>query len=291
MRSRVVRVVLSGLMTGLIIGALLTGLSPAPEAAADDCPPGQTLSVGYTNDMGITVAGGKCIPEDQVPGTVEYGYVYTKLCQANVPDNCAPRPCEAEGVPTPSYLFAVTRVTLATGVSEAMGGGCYTTKNDPPKVTPGDVLTALKNVPIATSAITVQPPGGRTLVNFKTIVASDAAPFEVDVPIFDQNVHLWIKPVTWTWNFGDGSDPLVRENGGVRWATGVAMSEINEDTFTFHEYTQPTTFDIGLAVTWTADYQVGSAPPRTVPGSVDITSPTVPIEAVEATPQLVEGVS
>jgi hypothetical protein len=290
MRSDAIRIALAGLMVVVGVAPAVAG-NTTEAAAAADCPPGERPSVPYTDDKGLVVTGGKCIPGDRVPGSIEFTYVYTKLCQANVPDDCAPRPCEAEGVPTPSYLFAVSRMTLATGITESMGGGCYTTKNDPPKVKPGDVLKALQQVPIPKAAITVQPPGGRTLVNFKTIVSSDAAPFEVDVTIFDQNVHLWIKPVTWTWDFGDDSDPLVREGGGVPWNGGVAMSEISEDIFTFHEYTDPTTFDIGLTVTWTADYQVGSDPPQAVPGSVDITSPTVPIEAVEAIPQLVEGVS
>ncbi|HEY0952439.1 MAG TPA: hypothetical protein VGD85_19750, partial [Nocardioides sp.] len=38
----------------------------------------------------------------------------------------------------------------------------------PPEVTPGLVLRALRRVPLPASELVVQPPGGRTLVNFET---------------------------------------------------------------------------------------------------------------------------
>lgn len=284
MMRATVRAGLACLLAMLMIGAPQTG-SVAPAAAA--CPPGDQTSTPYTTEWGYAIPGGKCIPGTVTPGTTEFSYVYEPLCQPNVRDDCGPRVCfEAEA---PARIFRVTRVTLADGTVEYLGGGCYSTKYEPPKVTPGDVLKALKRVPIERSAITVQPPGGRTLVNFKTIVSSKAAPFEVDVPIFDQNVHLWIKPVTWTWDFGDGSDPLVREDGGVAWEDGVTRDEIVEDVYTFHEYTAPEEFDIALTVTWVADYQVdGQPPPAAVPGSVDIASTPVEVEALEAIPHLVE---
>lgn len=276
-------------MTVLALLTISIGVSQPPAAGQlldePTCTDVQQASGSFVDEQGIEIVGGNCIPDERVPGTAEFSYAYKPLCQPNIPDDCAPRVCDT--AESPARLFAVTRTPLATGIPESMGAGCYSTKNDPPKLTPGDVFEKLKTVPIPTAAIAIQPPDGRTLVNFKTIVSSNAAPYETDVRVLGQDVHLWIRPITWTWDFGDGTDPLVRESAGLPWTEGVALSEVTSEKYTFHEYSSPSTFTIGLAVTWTADFRVGDEPPRPVPGSVDIISPGVPVEALEARPQLV----
>ena len=79
----------------------------------------------------------------------------------------------------------------------------------------------------------------------------------------------------------------MRKTAGTPWIEGVALSEITEEKYAFHEYVSATDFAINLTVTWTADFQVGDKDPEAVPGSVDIISPDAPIEALEARPQLV----
>lgn len=277
--------VLAGLLAQAGLVLAWAGGPARAGGETNDCTAAQAISTEFVNPNGLRVAGGNCIPGERIPSEAEYSYTYEALCQPNVPEDCAPRVCDT--AESPARLFIVTRTSFATGGSEQLGAGCYSTKNDPPKITPGDVLEKLKTLSIPKATIAVQPPDGRTLVNFKTIVSSSAAPYEDNVQILGQNVHLWIRPDTWTWDFGDGSDPLATKSAGLPWTTGVALSDITAEKYTFHEYTSADDFTINLTVTWTADFQVGDQQPKAVPGSVDITSPGAPIKALEARPQLV----
>ena len=275
---------LLALAVSLTCGSLAATHSPRAVALAV-CPEDQQISADVIDDRGFTISGGKCIPGSRTPGDSTYAYHYEPLCQANIPDQCAPRPCDT--AEAPARWFLVTRTTRATGVTKEMGGGCYSTKHDPPVITPGKVLEALKTILIPQAAVTVQPPGGQTLVNLKTIVSSDSAPYERDISVLDQTVHVWLRPVTWTWDFGDNSAPVVRSDRGTPWQDGVLASEITDDAFTYHEYATADPAMITLTVTWAADYQAPGEDPEPVPGSIDITSPPSEIDVLEAVPQLV----
>lgn len=284
------------MVRNLLLVLAVGALTFAPPAAAkgeaaqrEDCSSGQQTSAEFVGSNGLTISGGKCIPGERVSGDAVCAYEYTKLCQANIPDACAPRPCAVAGVPQPAVLFGVTRITLATGEREERGGGCYSIKDEPPVITPNDVRDALKTIVIPKATISVQPPGGRTLVNLKTIVSSDSAPYERDVQVVGQSVRVWLRPVAWTWDFGDRSAPVVRSDRGAPWRSGVGTDQITEDEFTFHVYAAADPVVVTLTVTWQADYQAPGEQPRAVPGSLDIASPGVPLEILEATPQLVLG--
>lgn len=279
------RLALTLIATLLLMGVRVGGASAAQQ---DDCPVPSQTSVGFTGTDGLTISGGKCIPGDRIPGDERYTFSYEKLCRANVPDECAPRPCEAEGVAQPAALFAVTRTDNATGLVEDRGGGCYSTADEPPEVTPEAVRQALRTVAIPQARVLVQPPGGRTLVNLKTIVSADAAPYEIDITVLDQPVHVWLRPVSWSWDFGDRSDPLVRTDNGRPWSSGVAASQITSDRFAYHEHAEADdAVTVQLTVEWAADFRAPGRDPQPVPGSLAVASDGIDLEVSEAAPQLV----
>jgi hypothetical protein len=232
------------------------------------------------------VEGGKCIPGSKVPGDAAYRYEYVRVCQPNTgtdPADCAHMQCDT--APPPAFVYGVIRTPIDDPtMPEYRGAGCYTKDDEPPRITPDQVLKELEKIPITPAAITVQPPGGRTLINFKTIVSTQQAKaFEQDVPILGQQVHLWIRPVSFTWGFGDGTT-LTRDDPGIAWEPGI--EEVTEE-FTYHEYLETGDYQIGLTVAWTADFAVGNADPQPVDGTVDITTPPVGITAIQARPHLV----
>jgi PKD domain-containing protein len=271
-----------------VIGMSLVGAwspSAAAQQQAAPCPAGQMQSTAYTDEEGIVVEGGKCIPGSTVPGDATYWYEYEPVCQPNTgtdPTSCAQMRCDT--APAPAFVFGVIRTSVADPtMPEYRGAGCYTVDDQPPRITPARVLKVLERTPIAPAAITVQPPGGRTLINFKTIVSTEATEFEETVRILGQEVHLWIRPVSFRWDFGDGTT-LTRDDPGIAWKPGT--EEVTEE-FTYHEYLETGDYRIGLTVAWTADFAVGDADPEPVDGTVEITTPPVGITAIEARPHLV----
>ena len=59
----------------------------------------------------------------------------------------------------------------------------------------------------------IQPPEGETLVNFETNLYTEAEAFEVTVTLLGQPVDLRIRPVSYTWVHGDGSQAVGTDPG------------------------------------------------------------------------------
>ena len=97
-------------------------VSASATESDNGCTSFEQTSKTYTDDRGIEIAGGRCIPGTQVPSDAEYTYEYQPICHGQVPDDCAPLVCdEAEA---PARIFSVTRTHLTTGQTEFLGGGC-----------------------------------------------------------------------------------------------------------------------------------------------------------------------
>src|SRR4051794_21896250 len=73
-----------------------------------------------------------------------------------------------------------------------------------PQITQVMVLRALRRISLPKPAIMIQPPGGKTLVNFETIFHTEAKPFTRSVRLLGQRVDLEITPTSYTWSYGDG---------------------------------------------------------------------------------------
>lgn len=148
-------------------------------------------------------------------------------------------------------------------------------------LTPGRILEAFRRVPLPETPLTVQPPGGRTLVNFDTILHTDARPFTESVQLLNRTVEFDIEPSEFRWTLGDGTT-LTTTDPGREWREGVPISE-----YVSHRYTTAGDVDLQLTTTWSARWRVGNGPWRPVQGTVDLTTPAVPLEVTTARPQLI----
>ena len=72
---------------------------------------------------------------------------------------------------------------------------------------------ALRQVDLPASVLEVQPPGGRTLVNFETNFYTGTEDFERTVRLLGQRVDLRIRPASFEWRFGDGTTSRTSEPG------------------------------------------------------------------------------
>src|SRR5262249_43772023 len=72
-------------------------------------------------------------------------------------------------------------------------------------LTPADVQRAFERLSWPASPLVVQPPKGRTLVNFDTnFYTTNTAPTTQTVTLIGQRVTIEATPVSYTWRFGSG---------------------------------------------------------------------------------------
>lgn len=145
-----------------------------------------------------------------------------------------------------------------------------------PVLTPGSVARALRRVPLPPSELIIQPPDGRTLVNFDTNFYTEERTLFRAVRLLGQRVELRIVADSYTWHFGDGQSVTTSEPGAP-----YPRLEVT------HSYLRTGRFGPSLDTTYVADFRVGGGAWQPVPGSVTIAGPTLSLRAVEATPVLV----
>jgi hypothetical protein len=150
------------------------------------------------------------------------------------------------------------------------------TQDERNEVTPGSAAAAFRRIPLPPSTLTVQPPGGETLVNFATNFFTDERVLHRTVRLLGQRVELRIEPHSYTWHFGDGETVTTHEPGAPYPRLTVT-----------HSYLQVGSYGPSVDTTWVADFRVNGGPWRPVPGSVTIAGTPVGLEAVEARPTLV----
>lgn len=147
---------------------------------------------------------------------------------------------------------------------------------------PGQVANAFRRIPLPAQHLEIQPPGGKTLVNFDTIFSANAEPFTRVVHLLGRRVELRIWPSSFHWVHGDGTSQA-SDHAGRPYARGVSMSE-----YITHQYTDAeTTVTPRVDTTYAAEFRVGSGPWRRVDGSVTITGPEGQLQIVQARPVLV----
>jgi hypothetical protein len=150
-----------------------------------------------------------------------------------------------------------------------------------PQVTQTLVLRAFRRLPLPESTLSIQPPGGRTLVNFETIFSTRGDRFTRVVRILGQRVELDITPA-FTYHFGDG-EQLTTEDPGRAYRDGLAMS-----AYLIHVYDDAdVTVLPRVDTTYSARFRVGAGPWRDLAGTVTVTGAETGLRVVEARPVLV----
>ena len=153
-----------------------------------------------------------------------------------------------------------------------------------PQITQGIVLRALRRVELPASNLVVQPPGGKTLVNFDTLFRTEAQPFTRTVRLLGHRVDLAITPASFSWSHGDGTRQVTSDPGRA-YQRGVAMNQ-----YVSHRYQDAhVTMKPKVDTTYSARFRVDGGPWRHVNGTVTIPGNTVALRVVEARPTLVSA--
>lgn len=153
---------------------------------------------------------------------------------------------------------------------------CAPTPEPEPVLTAGSVAAAFRELPLPPSELIVQPPNGRTLVNFATNFYTETQPFDRTIRLLGQRVDLRISPAAFEWDFGDGA----------AMATASAGAPYPDLEIT-HSYASKGQVAPAVDTTYSAEFRVNGGVWRPVPGTVTIPGATVALDVVEATPTLV----
>lgn len=192
-----------------------------------------------------------------------------------------------DGAPADSNTQpATTPVAVTTPVGSAACSGAATQFGLSPEefcvseteeqLTGGLVAAALRRIPLPPSDLMIQPPNGRTLVNFDTNFYTDTETFTRTLTLLGRQVTLRITPASYAWRFGDGASATTTGPGAAYPALDVT-----------HDYARAGTVRPAVDTTYTADFRVGQGAWQPVPGTVTIAGEVQSLDVVEATPTLV----
>lgn len=149
-------------------------------------------------------------------------------------------------------------------------------EGEAPAVTDDLIATAFRRIPLPPSTFSIQPPGGRTLVNFATNFFTEERTLDRSVRLLGQRVDLRIEAHSYAWHFDDGETITTSKPGAPYPKLQVT-----------HSYLQKGDYRPALDITWVADYRVNGGDWRPVPGSVTIIGEPTDLSAIEARPTLV----
>ena len=145
-----------------------------------------------------------------------------------------------------------------------------------PQVTPGLVAEAFRRVGLPAAELEVQPPRGRTLVNFDTNFFTRQGAFARSVTLLGRRVDLRISPASYTWRFGDGAARSTESPGAAY-----------PDLEVTHRYLRKGSVAPSVDITYEATYSVDGGGWQPVPGTVTIPGAPEQLRVVTARPVLV----
>lgn len=142
----------------------------------------------------------------------------------------------------------------------------------------GEVLRAWRRLPLPTPQLRLQPPNGRTIVNFDTIFYTDTpAPGPFDLTLLGARVQVRATP-TYVWSHGDGTTQTTTTPGAPYPRKDVV-----------HRYQQPGPVQPTLTVVYRGQYSVAGGPWLPIAEPVTLAGPPVALQVMEARAELVAG--
>jgi PKD repeat protein len=140
------------------------------------------------------------------------------------------------------------------------------------------ILSEYKDVLFPALGVKVQP-AGRTLVNLETIVYTDQSRVSVNpVTLLGFAVVVEATPMSYSWDFGDGSPVLITSTPGKPYPS----KEIT------HKYLKRGSAQVSLTTNYAARFNVAGTGWQYVDGTVPITGPATALVIREAVPVLVD---
>ena len=192
--------------------------------------------------------------------------------ESTQPELCSnPRACTV-GEET-GAIYAVLR----NGVY--IGTACLTAGEDQVFTPPIAVIVAkkFKNLEWPKSTLTIQPLGGKTLVNFETIFyTTNNQPSVRALTLIGQTVEIQATPTSYTWHFGDETSTTTSSAG---------KPHPHQDVV--HTYTGLDPVEPSVDTVYSGKFRVNGGAWENIEETVTVEGEAVDLEILEATPELV----
>ena len=147
-------------------------------------------------------------------------------------------------------------------------------------ITPGVVRHAFERLAWPASPLIVQPPDGRTLVNFETnFYTTNTTPTTHTVTLIGQPVTIEATPTQYRWHFDSGS----AESDRTTTDPGAAYPGLRVT----YRYLHVGSVQPSLDTTYAGRYRIGDGPWRTIPSTLTVPGAAVDLQVLRATPHLV----
>jgi hypothetical protein len=144
-------------------------------------------------------------------------------------------------------------------------------------LTPAIVERAFQRLSWPSSELVVQPPDGRTLVNFDTnFYTTNTHPTTRTVTLIGQQVTVEATPTSYTWHFGEDGDQTTTDPGAAY-----------PDLRVTHRYGRVGTVAPSVDTTYSGRYRVGNGAWHAIPDTLTVPGAPVDLQVVSATPHLV----
>lgn len=139
------------------------------------------------------------------------------------------------------------------------------------------IIREFRSIGWPASHLVVQPPDGKTLVNFETnFFTLDKRSIDQAVTVAGQQVEIRATPTTYTFDFGDGAS-----------TTTASPGRPHPDLDITHVYEDLGTVEVRLDTTYSGEYRIGDGDWVAIPDTVTVAGAAQDLEILEAIPQLV----
>jgi hypothetical protein len=147
-------------------------------------------------------------------------------------------------------------------------------------LTPAVVERAFQRLAWPASTIVVQPPKGRTLVNFDTnFYTTNTHRTTQTVTLIGHQVTIEATPTQYIWHFGSGSS----DGDLATTDPGAAYPDLRVT----YRYTRVGDVNPSVDTTYSGRYRVGNGAWQTIPSTLTVPGQSVDLQVVSATPHLV----
>jgi hypothetical protein len=148
-------------------------------------------------------------------------------------------------------------------------------------ITPGAVKRAFQRLDWPASPMVIQPPNGRTLVNFDTnFYTPNTSPTTQTVTLLGATITIEASPVEYVWHFGGvgatASDLTTADPGAAYPNLRVTFRYLHTGVV------RPS-----LDTTYSGRYRIGNGAWQQIPDTLTVTGPPQDLQVVSATPHLV----
>ncbi|WP_181309489.1 hypothetical protein [Nocardioides campestrisoli] len=246
------------------------------------------------------------VAQNQINQTVDlYRYKTKRLCYSPVDgvhtsEDDGQAPCERPqycSEPQDGSLYELWRQLRTGGSWEDLGAVCIGTREgldvEGGRVTTEMVARAYATLDWPAATLTIQPTGGETLVNLRTLFSTTSTePVTQTITLLGQPVTIEATPTsfTWTWDTSarahpEDARPTTTKHGGTPYPKSGGT--VPDDAIT-HRYTRAdTTVRPRLDVTYSGRFRVGDGAWQDIPETRTITGAPQQLTVLEARPTLV----